>query len=294
MNELEGEWRSISLKFQSKCFECQKELQVGHVVLWNPGKHQIKCLEHLEQAETNRNLEFSKENNPELIEERESKSLGVPGGSAKAMAERLSKKREERIQKRFPRLGNFMLAVTDEPQSTRAWESGAQGEIGIGKELEKLAAKYGFKVIHDRLIPNSRANIDHIAVTRSGVFVIDAKNYVGTIRVVDNSGIFSDPDPKLYVGRRNCTNLVVGMHRQTDVVKKVLASESIEMQVTGVIDFYRGEWESFSSFFPQEQIQGVLINNKTLLEIVMSKGTHSPKEIERVTQILATKLLSAT
>ncbi len=294
MNEPKGEWRNISLKFQSRCFKCQKELQVGHAVLWNPEKRQIKCLEHIERAETNRNLEFSIENNPESLEEQKSKSLGVPGGSAKAMAERLSKKREERIQKRFPRLGNFILAVTDEPQSTRAWESGAKGEIGIGKELEKLAAKYGFKVLHDRLIPNSRANIDHIAVTRSGVIVIDAKNYVGTIRVVDNSGIFTEPDPKLYVGRRNCTNLVVGMHRQTEVVKKVLAGESIDMPVTGVIDFYRGEWESFSSFFPQEMIQGVIINNKTLVEIVMRKGPHTPEEIERVTQVLVTKLVSAT
>ena len=39
--------------------------------------------------------------------------------------------------------------------------------------------------------PGSRANIDHVAITRSGVFVIDAKNYTGKVQKIDKGGWFS-------------------------------------------------------------------------------------------------------
>lgn len=98
--------------------------------------------------------------------------------------------------------------MTDEPQSTKAWKIGAKGEVAVGKALDSLAVKHGFQVLHDRLIPNSRANIDHIAVTRAGIFVIDAKNYKGMIQIRDKSGFFEKSAPELWVGKRNRMNLV--------------------------------------------------------------------------------------
>ncbi len=38
-------------------------------------------------------------------------------------------------------------------------------------------------MLHDRRIPGSRANIDHIAIATSGVWVIDAKRYKGKVQV---------------------------------------------------------------------------------------------------------------
>lgn len=35
--------------------------------------------------------------------------------------------------------------------------------------------------VHDRRIPGSRANIDHIAVAATGVWVIDTKNATGAL-----------------------------------------------------------------------------------------------------------------
>jgi hypothetical protein len=59
-------------------------------------------------------------------------------------------------------------------------------------------------VLHDRRIPRTRANIDHIAVTRSGaVWAIDAKNYRGKVQRVDKGGWFAT-DERLYVGSRDC------------------------------------------------------------------------------------------
>lgn len=62
------------------------------------------------------------------------------------------------------------------PASTTAWRTGAIGEERTGKLLEPLEAG-GFRIIHDRLIRDSRANIDHIVVGPPGIFVVETKNY---------------------------------------------------------------------------------------------------------------------
>src|SRR3954469_22637975 len=52
---------------------------------------------------------------------------GRAGGSAQAEYERRKARRERRVREAHPRIGGFLLAVTSEPQSTRAWASGAAG-----------------------------------------------------------------------------------------------------------------------------------------------------------------------
>ena len=72
------------------------------------------------------------------------------------------------------------LALTNDPQSTAAWAQGSRGERLLGEYLEKIQDEEVVVVLHDRRIPGTRANIDHVAVTRSGVvWAIDAKNYTG-------------------------------------------------------------------------------------------------------------------
>ena len=62
------------------------------------------------------------------------------------------------------------------PASTIAWRTGAFGEERTGELLGPLEAE-GFRIIHDRLIPRSRANIDHIVVGPPGIFIVETKNY---------------------------------------------------------------------------------------------------------------------
>jgi hypothetical protein len=51
---------------------------------------------------------------------------GTAGASARQEYERRVAKREQRIREAHPRIGGFLLAVTDEPQSTTAWQRGAR------------------------------------------------------------------------------------------------------------------------------------------------------------------------
>jgi hypothetical protein len=107
-------------------------------------------------------------------------------------------------------------------------------------------------VLHDRRIPGTHANIDHIAITRSGtVWAIDAKNYSGKVRRIDNGGWFST-DLRLYVGRRDCTKLVHGMAKQVDAIRTALGAAVIrefDVDVRAALCFVNAEWALFAKPF---------------------------------------------
>lgn len=289
-------FRALTLHRDGKCSRCGIEISAGTKALWNPNDLVVWCLEH--QAEQIVQIEqVSHEVTANAVtSEPVGYNKGKAGGSAKAKGDRLVEAREARVMKRFqkfPKVGKLILALSDEPQSTKAWEAGAEGEIAIGRQLNSLAEKYKFRIIHDRLIPRTKANIDHIAITQSGVFVIDAKNYQGIIQVKDRGGVFSAPDPELWVGRRNCMKLISGMKHQVEIVKEVLSKSNVDVPVVGVLAFYAATWSTYKFMRGQEEIDGVLINSKGIEAIVTRQGALSGEQIEHVARLLATQLKSA-
>jgi hypothetical protein len=73
------------------------------------------------------------------------------------------------------------LAVTVPSNSVLAWRIGAKGEISTANALTRLPG--GFVVLHDRKIPGTRANIDHIVIGPPGVAIVESKSYSGTLKV---------------------------------------------------------------------------------------------------------------
>jgi hypothetical protein len=181
---------------------------------------------------------------------------GTAGASAMAEYERRSARREQRIRDKHPVLGGLVLALSDEPQHVRAWKTGAVGERAVGRRLDGLVAD-GVEVMHDRRIPGTRANIDHVAVSSSGVYVIDAKHYTGMVKVDWEGGLFSPRRYRLRVGRRDCTKLVSGLERQVELVRTALARHSglaAGVPVVGVLAFFEAEWPVL---FPPDKINEV-------------------------------------
>jgi hypothetical protein len=64
------------------------------------------------------------------------------------------------------------------------WELGAEGERRTGLLLAGVTGP-GVIVLHDLSIPGSRANIDHVVISRSGIVVIDSKQYSGRLNISD-------------------------------------------------------------------------------------------------------------
>jgi hypothetical protein len=83
-----------------------------------------------------------------------------------------------------------------------------------------LEARCGGSVflLHDRGLPGSRANIDHLAVTPTGVWVIDAKKYKGKVEI--RRPLFGDA--RLIVNRRDRSKLADGLAKQVAAVKAVV------------------------------------------------------------------------
>ncbi len=151
--------------------------------------------------------------------------LGTPGGSARREYEQRRAKREAATRKRHPHFGNLLLRVGSAPANEAAWETGAAGEEMLAAHLAKTCPEV--IVLHDRRIPRSRANIDHIAVAPSGVFIIDAKRYKGKIEIRQQPL----SNPCLFVAGRNKTKLVEGLARQREAVSSALAELIPEMPV---------------------------------------------------------------
>jgi hypothetical protein len=167
---------------------------------------------------------------------------GVPGASARREHDRRKARRESRIRQAHPRLGGVILALSDEPQSTKAWAVGARGEELLGGMLDGLAEQ-GVLALHDRRIPKTKANIDHIAVAPSGVFVIDAKRYKGRPRLQVDGGLFRARTERMFVGSRDCTKLVGEVHWQTELVHQMLAVHGLtELPILGKLCFVDADW----------------------------------------------------
>jgi hypothetical protein len=62
-----------------------------------------------------------------------------------------------------------------------AWQRGAQGERRTARLLDRLV-RDGYVVFHDLAVPDSGANVDHLVIGPSGVFVIDSKQWTGSVR----------------------------------------------------------------------------------------------------------------
>jgi hypothetical protein len=83
--------------------------------------------------------------------------------------------------------------------------------------------------VHDRSVPGTKGNIDHIAVVASGVWIVDAKNYKGTMEQRDVGGLFKT-DLRLYEGGRDRTSKAEGLGWQVLAVAKTLKDTDIPIR----------------------------------------------------------------
>ncbi len=208
---------------------------------------------------------------------------GVAGASARREFERRRANREQRIRTAHPRLGGLILAVSDDPQSTKAWAVGANGEEALGRRLDGLASPT-VRVLHDRRIPRTRANIDHIVVCPAGVLVVDAKKYTGRPHLRVEGGFLQPRTEKLMVGSRDGGKLVDGVLKQVDLVRSALGEESVE--VRGYLCFVAADWPLFGGSFATRGVTALW--PKKLAGVIAEPGPLSEDEIHRLHGRLAT------
>ena len=65
-------------------------------------------------------------------------------------------------------------------EQARSWQRGAHGERRTARLLDRLT-RDGYVVFHDLAVPGSPANVDHLVIGPTGLFVIDSKQWTGSV-----------------------------------------------------------------------------------------------------------------
>ena len=173
------------------------------------------------------------------------------------------------------------------------WAVGGKGERLLGEYLESIHDETRVIVLHDRRIPGSRANIDHIAICRTGVYAIDAKNYKGKVQRIGRGGWFST-DQHLVVGRRDCTKLVRAMGGQVEAIQSVLHTESTQafsVEVKAALCFVDAEWPLFARPFVLDNVWVGWA--KALGKELLTEGAIAPSRLHGLARRLAEGLPAA-
>ena len=210
-----GQSRYLSLRRADVCVGCGHRLQVDDDAYWHADRKVVECLAC----------------RPELA---------TPGASAERIATQKTDRRVQSTRERHPHIGGLLLAIRDTPQPEKAWASGAVGERVVGKTLEGLATRCPMYVLHDRRMLGSRANIDHIVVAPSGIWVIDAKRYQDKLVQTKFRGMRST----LVVGGSAKRQLTAGVTHQAGVVRDLLDGA---FTVRPVLCFVDARWQMFNS-----------------------------------------------
>ena len=265
-------WR---VKFDGLCAWCRTPLLRGMPAVWDRASGTIHCIKCPTGPDVSETLPIDE---------------GVGGASSWREYERRTAKRDAAIDEKWGsgRLGRFVRAVTTEPQSTRAWAIGAWGEQALAAELMTVP---GLRSLHDRRVPRTRGNIDHIVIAPAGIFVVDAKSYKGIIRIQDR-GWFLRHDYRLTVGGRDRSKLAYDMAWQVEAVRTVLADAGQDPMplITAVLCFVSGAWPILRR---PEEFGGVrLESERSIKHLVTRSDELDSSEINRLMAILASALPS--
>lgn len=212
---------------------------------------------------------------------------GQPGASVAREHRRRKSSREARTREAHPWIGGLLLALRGAPRHESAFHRGELGETAVAAYLKKRTARGPAVLLHDRRMPGGYGNIDHLAIAPNGVFVIDAKNVKGKVRVANP--LFGAA--KLMIRGRDSTKLIDGLDRQVHAVRRALmASGHPSVPVQGVLCFVSADLPSFGTL----KIRGhCLLHRRALAKRLNKGGPLQSPAIDLLARALAGALPSA-
>lgn len=271
--------RLIRLSHAGTCEECAAAVPVGAWAWWRRGNPLVFCIRCRPVEPESHGAVPS----PPIEDRRSLIDAGFAGSSTMQEYTRRHDNREKRVRARWGRLADLVLALSEDPLSTRVWERGSVGENKLAAALGKINRE-DVIFLHDRAVTHTRGNIDHIVVAPSGVHVIDAKRYRGRVEVRDASGLFSRPDPRLFVGGRDQSKLAYAMAWQVTVVRAALGDRG-DVPVTPVLCFIGVEWPLLGG--PHEFAGVRTEGERSVRKLVTQPGPLTAEEVIEVAIVLS-------
>lgn len=270
----------LTLRRADVCATCAVPLPAGHKAAWDAAGRLVHCLPcHAGEQATD-----PVEAPPPAPPVSPSRTGGA---SAQREYDKRCARREQQIRSAHPRLGGLLLRLNAEPASTRVWAQGAAGERAVAATLDELTGDH-LVALHDRRLRRpdgslSRANVDHLAVAASGVWVVDAKTHQGALEVRRSGGLFGPRVEALYIRGRDRTSLVQGLLTQVAAVRSQLDAVQADVPVRGALCFVGTELPWFGA----SSIGGVpLVGRRGLAKLVRAPGPLTSDERAAVAEYL--------
>lgn len=282
----------MKLRYAGTCRICHVEIPARTEAIYERATKTVRCHTHQEAPTASVSDPGDESGASEVLPV----DVGTAGASARREFDRRRETRESRVRTKHRKLGGLVLALSEDPQSTTAWSTGALGEERLGARLNELSTD-SILVLHDRRIPRTRANIDHIAVTPTGIWVIDAKKYRGRPALKVEGGILRQRTEKLLVGTRDCSKLVDGMLKQVGVVEDALLPGGRpegsgrpwgRVPVHGVLCFVEADWPLIGGAFATRDVD--VLWPKKLYPRLQANGPLTPTAIAQIHRHLAEAL----
>jgi Nuclease-related domain len=262
--------RRLRLRYPAKCASCGISLSKGAEAIWDSTAKTATCI-------------ACSPNSPV--------DSGNPGASAAAEGERRADRKVDQVRRRYGDHAAEVARVMADGDASSTWGKGSKGESWlagyIGREVgERVIA------LHDRLIPGTHGNIDHIFVSPTGVWVVDAKAFKGKV-VRREIGPLWRRDNELYIQGRNRASLANGVRRQVDAVNAAMRlDESLHgTEIHAVLCLVESEWALLD--FPFQLGNVWVLYPGALKKRLRKSGSLSREAMERIARRLDLSLPSA-
>src|SRR5579859_1794818 len=121
-----GTSKRLTVRRPGTCAACGRSVAVGEQAIWESATRRLTCVGCASVP-------------PPTVDGAQ------PGGSALREYERRHKKREQHARERLGVLGLILARVIEQPQSTRAWKQGGQGEVRTGERLDVHRRGHGVR-----------------------------------------------------------------------------------------------------------------------------------------------------
>ena len=177
-------------------------------------------------------------------------------------------------------------------ETDATWGKGSAGESRLAAYVTK---EVGDVVIplHDRLIPGTRGNIDHMFISSTGIWVVDAKTHTGKVVKREVGPVWRRTN-EVYVGGKNRSSLAKGVGKQVAAVIAALKTDpSLKgTEINAALCFLDSEWALLD--FPFQIGNVWVLYPGALRKRLKKKGSLSRETMERIARRIDLSLPPAT
>jgi hypothetical protein len=265
--------RLLKVRWAGVCCLCHAPLAVGTRARWDSRAHTFTCAD--------------------CLTGKGAVQGGPAGGSAAVEAERRRRDQADqqaRRKREHPLRARVSLALSPEPDAGREYAAGALGEARLGALLDGLRV-VGAITLHDRKLPRSKANLDHLVITAAGVWVIDAKRAGGPLSFAARGR--PGPRQAVVVQGRPQSTLLTKLQGQVDRVIQALAAAGVdEVPVRGALCFV--DAQPVEGQRPVEARGLLLTWSEQLQPVLLESGPYDDEDKAALLRLLARSFAPAT